>query len=99
MDLRPYQIEGADFLADTSTKAGLLGDEPGLGKTRQAIAAADTVGARRVLVLCYAIAKSHWQREFQELQAIKRRVQVLASQRDRLHDDLDLVVVANYDLI
>jgi SWI/SNF-related matrix-associated actin-dependent regulator 1 of chromatin subfamily A len=50
-------------------------------------------------VLCYAIAKSHWQREFQELQAIKRRVQVLTSQRETLRDDLDLVVVANYDLI
>jgi SWI/SNF-related matrix-associated actin-dependent regulator of chromatin subfamily A-like protein 1 len=100
MNLRPYQLEGADFLADTSTKAALLGDEPGLGKTRQAIAAADTVGARKILVLCYAIAKSHWQREFQELQAIKRRVSVLTSQRDTLRDDLDLVVVvANYDLI
>jgi len=101
MNLRPYQSEGADFLADTSTRAALLADEPGLGKTRQAIAAADTIGAKRILVLCYAIAKSHWQREFQELQAIKRPIQVLSSQRDMIPDKLGepRVVIANYDLI
>jgi SWI/SNF-related matrix-associated actin-dependent regulator 1 of chromatin subfamily A len=102
MNLRPYQAEGAGFLADTSTKAALLGDEPGLGKTRQAIAASDTIGARRILVLCYAIAKSHWQREFTELQAIRRKVQVLSSQRDLIAPEEhspDLVVIANYDLI
>jgi SNF2 family DNA or RNA helicase len=104
MDLRPYQHEGASFLADTTKAKGrLLGDEPGLGKTRQAIAACDTLQARRVLVLCPAVAKSHWQREFQTLQTLKRQIQVLNQQRDTIDpkrpQGMPLVVIVNYDLI
>ena len=100
-DLRAYQAEGATFLSNSPRRARLLGDEPGLGKTRQAIHAADTLRANRVLVLCYAIAKSHWQREFQDLQSRKRKIQVLTSQRNQIStiDNDRLVVIANYDLI
>jgi len=100
LHLRDYQQEGVNFLAEVGRSAGLLGDEPGLGKTRQAIAAADTLHARRVLVLCYAIAKSHWQREFSELQSLPRKVLTLNSQQERVPDKTSpLVVILNYDLI
>lgn len=72
---RPYQDEGVRFLVDnlharhtdtdTDTDTGreravVLGDEPGLGKTLQALRAADELGARRVLVVAPAIARVSW---------------------------------------
>jgi len=96
--LRPYQEEGTAFLADMSARPNhLLGDEPGLGKTCQAIAACDEAGAARVLVLCLAIAKPHWQREFLRFQTMPRNVTIIKSQADTVPDTG--VVVVNYDLI
>lgn len=62
MDLMPYQREGADFL--TSRKRALLADGMGLGKTAQAITAANQVGAEHVVVICPAIAIVNWHREW-----------------------------------
>jgi SNF2 family DNA or RNA helicase len=62
MTLFPYQQAGADFLADR-TKA-LLADGMGLGKTAQAIVAANKIGAQTVVVICPAIARINWRREF-----------------------------------
>lgn len=66
MDLFPYQIEGAKFLA-TRGRA-LLADEMGLGKSAQAIAACDALGARDrcVLVICPASLVENWKREFKK---------------------------------
>lgn len=62
MTLRPYQFEGSRFLSHR--RHALLADEMRVGKTPQAIMAADDVGARRVLVLCPAIAVYQWQTEW-----------------------------------
>lgn len=62
MILRPYQEAGRDFLA--SRKRAFLGDEMRLGKTAQAITAAEKAGARDILVVAPAIALPVWQREF-----------------------------------
>ncbi len=59
---RPYQITGRDFLA--SRTRALLADEMRVGKTPQAILAAEQLGVKRVLVLCPAIAAPHWRREW-----------------------------------
>lgn len=64
MELYPYQEEGAGWLA--RRKRALLADEQGLGKTIQAVAACDLVGARRVLVLCPAVARPVWADEFEQ---------------------------------
>ena len=64
IDLFPYQVEGARFLATAPSKGRLLADEPGLGKTAQAIAACDALGADRVMVVCPASVVEHWRREF-----------------------------------
>jgi SNF2 family DNA or RNA helicase len=61
---RPYQFEGADFLA-ARTRA-LLADQMRVGKTPQAIMAADKIGAERVLVLCPAIACYQWREQWAE---------------------------------
>lgn len=62
--LYPYQLTGAAFLA--STPHALLADEPGLGKTIQAIRAAEIVGAIKVLVVCPASVRLNWLAEVTE---------------------------------
>jgi len=64
MTPRPYQLIGRDFLA-ARTRA-LLADQMRVGKTPQAIMAADMVGAERVLVLCPAIAAYQWREQWAE---------------------------------
>lgn len=59
---RPYQEVGRDWLA--SRHVALLADQMRVGKSPQAILAADKIGAQNVLVLCPAIAVPQWQTEF-----------------------------------
>ncbi len=61
MQLRPFQLEGAGWLA--RRKRALLADEMRLGKTRQAIAAMRMRRAKHVCIVCPAIARTHWRTE------------------------------------
>lgn len=71
MNLRPYQIEGALMLSNR--RKLYLGDEPGLGKTRTALAAVlHQTGLRgrgmlTVGVICPAIVRPHWRNEAQAM--------------------------------
>lgn len=62
--LRPFQKEGARFLA--THPHALLADEPGLGKTVQAIAAVEACRFRHVLVVCPASVRLGWRQEIEE---------------------------------
>lgn len=62
MTLFPYQQVGAEFLA--ARRFAFLADGMGLGKSAQAIAACNIIGATRIAVVCPAVAKINWQREF-----------------------------------
>jgi SNF2 family DNA or RNA helicase len=63
---RPYQIHGAAFIV--KGKNVCLGDEPRLGKTYQALAAAVESGAESVLIACPRTAvRSVWYRKIKEL--------------------------------
>jgi len=80
---RPYQIEGRDFLA--ARKFALLADEMRVGKTPQAILAAQKIGARSVIVVCPAIAVAHWRAEFDKWwPEFGGRLEVLSYDRLRL---------------
>jgi SNF2 family DNA or RNA helicase len=57
-----YQVPGVDFLA--RHKRAFLADEPGLGKTVQAIKAAQKIGAKDILVICPLTGVNYWQQEF-----------------------------------
>lgn len=59
-----YQQDGIDFLA--SRKAALLADDPGLGKTLQAIKACDQRVVLRVLILCPASVIGTWRNEIRQ---------------------------------
>lgn len=64
MDLFPYQVEGAKFLA--TVKRGLLADDMGLGKSAQAIEACKQLGAQTIIVVCPASLVENWKREFKK---------------------------------
>lgn len=80
MNLRPYQEVGRDFLA-SKTRA-LLADEMRVGKTPQAILAADAIAARSILVVCPAIALEHWKREFKKWSPNRPEALILSSRND-----------------
>lgn len=72
--LYPYQCDGAAFLAERDY--AVLMDQMGLGKSRQALIAAEARlsfaampphECPAVLVQCPALAKRHWQREIKEV--------------------------------
>jgi SNF2 family DNA or RNA helicase len=81
MELFPYQVEGSEFLAKRSY--ALLADSMGLGKTAQAIAAADKIGAKTILVICPAIARVNWAREFKQWSKDSREFRILLKFTDK----------------
>lgn len=53
-----HQLDGASWLGER--KRAILGDEPGLGKTRTLLLSGP---GGQTLVICPAIVRTHWQRE------------------------------------
>ena len=76
----PHQGEGSDFLA--GKERGGLFDEPGVGKTAQAIYALDKIGAIRVVIVCPAAVRQVWRGEFKKFASIPRKV----LQAKNIHD-------------
>ena len=69
VDLFPHQRAGVEFFA--TAKQALLADEPGLGKTAQAIRALSRLYEKGedvfpVLVVCPNTLKKNWAREFEQ---------------------------------
>lgn len=60
--MHPFQKKGVEFCLSRGMRA-LIGDEMGVGKTVQAIAAAEASEAPRVLIVCPANARFVWDRE------------------------------------
>jgi SNF2 family DNA or RNA helicase len=71
----PHQITGAAFLA--ARGFALLADEAGAGKSPQVVIAADLCGARRILMVCPAVVRRHWEKVFLDWQEIDRPVDVV----------------------
>jgi SNF2 family DNA or RNA helicase len=92
MTPRPYQLIGRDWLA-ARTRA-LLADQMRVGKTPQAIMAADKIGAERVLVLCPAIASYQWQAQWGEWST---RAPAVILGREPPPADFKGVLIASYN--
>ena len=65
-----WQLEGAEHLA--FGKHRFLADEPGCGKSCQAVRASDMVGARNILVLVPATVRVNWLLEFAKFSPFDR---------------------------
>ena len=90
--LYPFQDVGAEFLA--TRKVGLLADDMGLGKSCQAIVAADRIGAKSILVVCPAIARELWKREIKIWQKLDRSTRVIRSAADAKHLTADVIITS-----
>lgn len=61
LDYLPFQRGGIDY--GLKVRHVLLGDEPGLGKTIQAIGILNQLPARPLIIVCPAVVRTNWQRE------------------------------------
>lgn len=96
--LFPYQEIGAQWLAKVGR--GLLADDPGLGKSAQAIVAACQVNAQKILVLCPASVVENWRREIgfwaPPFKAPRFRVESYDMARGR---NFEFLMEIGYDLV
>ncbi len=90
----PYQLAGIRYAA--SRPSALIADEPGLGKTIQAIGLVNLDdGLRRVLIVCPAVVKRNWALELQKWLVRPLSVGIADA---RTWPDTDVVIV-NYDVL
>ena len=66
----PYQRAGIAYAIKRDNC--IIGDEPGLGKTIQAIGIANATGARRILIVCPASIRLNWRREIHSWSTIHK---------------------------
>ena len=96
LTLHPYQVEGAEFLANKLY--ALLADDCGLGKTATTIKALELVDAKRVLVVCPAAVRINWGREIEMWSG--RDYEVILDKRSwRGVKSSDYVAVVSYDFL
>lgn len=92
----PFQKEAV--LRMVRQKHNLLADDPGLGKSLQAIALWEVLSLRRVLVVTKATLKTGFLKHIENWQLNKRVVQIINKKTDFV-TDLAEVVIVNYDII
>lgn len=100
-DLFPHQRAGVAFLA--ASKRALLADEPGLGKTAQAIRALKRLKEQGVdvfpaMIVCPNTLKKNWEREFQRWwpEVTTQVIKGTAGQRKK---QFDISVESNLDVV
>ncbi|NYD35707.1 SNF2-related protein [Actinomycetospora corticicola] len=95
-DLMPHQGEVVEAVAE-GHRTFLLADEPGLGKTAQALLAAEAAEAYPLLVVVPNVVKTNWVREA-GLWCPRRGVTAVHGNGDSVDGFADIVVV-NYDVL
>jgi SWI/SNF-related matrix-associated actin-dependent regulator 1 of chromatin subfamily A len=103
-DLYPFQKEGTSFIKSLGFN-GVIGDEPGLGKTAQSLAClADLHHNKKAfpaIVICPASIKLQWQEEINAwLDIDKLRTTVLYGKNPKPHliQESDIYII-NFDII
>ncbi len=94
-ELKPFQRAGVDYLL--ARRRAFLADEQGLGKTIEALAALEAVGAYPAVVVCPASLKLNWRREIVRWLP-GRSVRLLSGNRAEADTPADLTLV-NYDIV
>lgn len=95
--LMPFQRAGVEYAFKRGNT--LIGDVPGLGKTVQAIGLANLVEAQRVLVVCPASMRTHWQSFAREWSTIRNvGTYPIMKAADGVHPLANYVIIS-YDLI
>ncbi len=94
--LMPHQAQVVAAAA-AGHRTFLLADEPGLGKTAQALLAAQAANAFPLLVVAPNVVKTNWEHEVQ-LWTPQRRATVVHGDGDRIDGFADIVIV-NYEIL
>jgi SNF2-related domain/Helicase conserved C-terminal domain len=95
-ELMPHQA-GFVAAAEAGHRSFLLADEPGLGKTAQALLAAEAANAYPLLVVVPNVVKLNWAREA-GLWVPRRAATVIHGDGDSIDGFADIVIV-NYDVL
>ena len=95
-ELMPHQVQLVAAAAD-GHRTFLLADEPGLGKTAQALLAAEVANAYPLLVVVPSVVKINWAREV-GLWTPNRSVTVVHGNGESVNGYADIVVV-NYEVL
>lgn len=88
----PHQPTGAVWLA--ARKRAFFFDDAGLGKTITAIAGAERIGARKILVVVPTVVLWNWRREFAKW-ALHHQVQLLATGKDKVDDGCSVTITTH----
>lgn len=96
LELMPHQARLIASAAE-GHRTFLLADEPGLGKTAQALLAAQAANAFPLLVVCPNVVKTNWARET-ERWTPRRRATVIHGDGDQVDAFADVIVV-NYEIL
>ncbi|MGZ5417040.1 MAG: DEAD/DEAH box helicase [Nocardioides sp.] len=96
LELMPHQAQVVAAAQD-GHRTFLLADEPGLGKTAQALLAAQTANAYPLLVVVPNVVKTNWAHEV-ELWTPKRTATVIHGDGDTIDGFADIVIV-NYEVL
>ncbi|MFD2795878.1 DEAD/DEAH box helicase [Promicromonospora vindobonensis] len=94
--LMPHQAQVVEATA-RGHRTFLLADEPGLGKTAQALLAAQAADAYPLLVVAPNVVKTNWAHEV-EMWTPQRRPTVVHGDGERIDGFADVVIV-NYELL
>lgn len=106
MKLEPYEYQKEGIAYALEHKRCIMGDEPGLGKTAQAIGTMTASGAFPALVICPASLKVNWQREFKKFGGVEAVIlddsnrsvwQNFLTTRNQRGEPLAQVVITNYE--
>lgn len=95
-DYEPYQKAGIAYGLYKGNV--LIGDEPGLGKTIQAIGIANASGAKKVLVICPGNIRIQWRREIQRWSVIDAVSTTIIDTSKQWPDTRKNYVVVSYEL-
>ncbi|MBE7189637.1 MAG: DEAD/DEAH box helicase [Jatrophihabitans endophyticus] len=95
-ELMPHQAQVVAAAAE-GHRTFLLADEPGLGKTAQALLAADAANAYPLLVVVPSVVKTNWVREV-GLWTPHRKATMVQGNGDTVDGFADVVVV-NYEVL
>jgi superfamily II DNA or RNA helicase len=96
LELMPHQARLIAAAAE-GHRTFLLADEPGLGKTAQALLAAQAANAYPLLVVCPNVVKTNWARET-ERWTPRRRATVIHGDGDQVDAFADVIIV-NYEIL
>lgn len=97
LSLLGKQPEGVKHLMDGRHK--LLLDDMGFGKTCQAVVAANTLGLKKILVVCPPSVRFQWGRELKKWSVMKYHVDVAVGEMHTFKKKEKVAIVCPYNLL